>query len=165
MISRFGDDQPMHRTERGELTTDKRGHRKEARSLDANRKRHSKRLWKYRSSLAPTRYRKAFPVLEQMRDLCAAAGAQYVLVNMPEHPDRYPRKNGAAIWAEYLKRVRSWAKANDVPFLDVSEGDLQAFNHDEYYSDFHHMSQRGAEHFSTKLAEQFAKLVKKKQKK
>ena len=87
-----------------------------------------------------------------MRDLCDAAGAVYVLVNMPEHPERFAAQHGPATHRDYHERIRAWAAEHGVPFLDVTEADLAAFAKDKWYSDFHHMSPAGAARFSTLLA-------------
>jgi hypothetical protein len=156
LIERYRDGQPFQQRERGELKTGPRGFREERTPLAKKRKTGSKRLWKYRTQPEENRYRNSLPALEAMRQICADAGATYVLVNMPEHPDRYGSAEGPALFQDYIHRIRRWAEQHDVPFIDVTDGDMRAFRNDHYYSDFHHLSPLGAKRLSTLVAERFA---------
>ena len=164
VIERFRDGEALNQVEPGERTTDGRGHRRERVPLRKNRARNHKHLWKYKSAPVANRYRNSLPALEAMHEMCVEAGVTYVIVNMPEHAERFSAKHGQALWEDYQRTLRAWAKAHDVPFLDVTDGELRMFEDDKYFSDFHHMSQRGAERFSTLLADRFVKAVVKRKK-
>jgi len=159
-LERWSADKPLHAArERGEMGTDSRGYGREKTPLRITRKRHSRRLWLYRKMPNAKQYERGLAVLEAMRAECERHGVQYVLVHLPEHPDRYAREQGGMLWQDYQARVHTWAAAHHVPFIDVTHGDFHRFGADELYSDYHHLSLRGAERLSELVAKDFAKLL------
>ena len=91
-----------------------------------------------------------------MRNLCAQHGAVYVLVNTPEHPERFAAQHGPATHRDYHERIRDPGQPSAACRSSMSRrGDLAAFAKDKWFSDFHHMSPAGAARFSTLLAERF----------
>jgi len=83
-----------------------------------------------------------------------AAGASYVLVNMPEHGDKFLNApNGAALYGDYIEILSLFAADQGVLFLDVTEGDASMYQTDEPFSDFHHMTPEGAAELTRLLAE------------
>jgi hypothetical protein len=84
-----------------------------------------------------------------------AAGAGYLLVNMPEHAFRWSGRDGRERYARYLAALRSLAEAEGFPFVDVTDGDPERFANDADYSDYHHMSPDGAARFTMLLANRF----------
>ncbi len=160
VLSRMKNGSPWHIRESGERPSDVRGFRREKRPLAVNRRHASKRLWKYTGKQPRAkRYAISMPALEAMQALCKRAGATYVLVNMPEHPERFGKRYGRATFDDYHRRVRAWADAHGVPFLDVTDARLDAFADDRWYSDYHHLSPDGAQHFTDLLAGRFAALL------
>lgn len=160
VLTRMKNGTPWHIRERGERASDARGFRREKRPLSVSRRHGSKRLWKYGANKPRAgRYKISLPALEAMHALCKRAGATYVLVNMPEHPERFGKRYGQATFDDYHRRVRAWADAHGVPLLDVTDARLSAFADDRWYSDYHHLSPNGAQHFSDLLAARFAALL------
>jgi hypothetical protein len=161
ILGRLSDGTLMNTLEEDEQKTDGRGWRAERVKLARKRKAKSGRLWKYHHQVNPKRYDRVLPMLTEMHELCERAGAQYVLVNMPEHPARFDTATGHAIFDDYEQRIRAWAANNDVPFLDVTNSSLDVFTEDELYSDYHHMSPKGARKFTDMLAAEFARYLRK----
>jgi hypothetical protein len=96
--------------------------------------------------------------LEAIRHSARAArraGADYVLVNVPEHAFRWSGANGHARYVTYLDTLRQLAAAEGFPFVDVTDGDDARFSAYREYSDYHHMSPEGAARFTTLLAAHF----------
>ena len=141
------------------LITDERGYRRELTHLKQKIKQRSKRLWQYRRVGYDRDYAHAFEELERIRALCERAGAQYVLVHMPEHPARFANRNGPLLREGYFRRLKDWASNHEVPLLDVTARDPAVFDKDVYFSDYHHYSEVGSRRFSTLLAHAFAELV------
>lgn len=83
------------------------------------------------------------------------AGAEYVLVNMPEHAFRWSGDDGAARYARYLDVLEQLAATEGFEFIDVTRGDPQQFSSALEYSDYHHMSPAGSERFTRLLADEF----------
>jgi hypothetical protein len=138
--------------ERGEMVTNALGYRAERGSLSRNHGR-NKRNWRYDSQPKPDRYRRALLAIEHIHALCEAAGIQYVLVHLPEHPTRFETSVGPRVWADYKSRIRAFAAQQNIPYVDVTHGELDVFGRARYFSDFHHMRPEGAERFSSMLAE------------
>ena len=159
VLSRAKDGEPWHIRERGESVSDERGFRREKRPLAKTRRRGSKRLWKYGGKPEDERYARSLPALEAMHELCKRSGATYVLVNLPEHPERFGKRYGPAFFDDYHRRTRAWARARGVALLDVTDAQLGAFADDRWYSDYHHLSPEGAEHFTEMLAARFGALL------
>ena len=84
------------------------------------------------------------------------SGAEYILVNIPEHATRWRGEAGGAKYAQYLAAVGAFAKAEGVAFLDPTEGDPSAFHNDEEYADTYHMSPAGAKRLTSILADRLA---------
>jgi len=82
-------------------------------------------------------------------------GAQYVLVNVPEHAFRWSGPDGRERYAAYLGALTELARAEGFPFVDVTGGDPALFSSPLDYSDYHHMSPAGARRFTTLLAAEF----------
>jgi hypothetical protein len=94
----------------------------------------------------------AFDALREVHRTCLAAGIDYVLVNVPEHAFRWSRPNGQALYAEYLAKLRDFARRERITFVDVTRGDPSTFGADAEFSDYHHMGPGGAEHLTRLLA-------------
>jgi hypothetical protein len=83
------------------------------------------------------------------------SGAQYILVNVPEHAFRWSGPDGRQRYAAYLGELAKLARAEGFPFVDVTGGDPAVFSSPLDYSDYHHMSPAGARRFTTLLAAEF----------
>jgi len=84
------------------------------------------------------------------------AGADYILLNVPEHAFRWSGDDGRARYASYLGALRQLAEIEHFSFVDVTQGDPAAFASAAEYSDYHHMSPSGADRFTKLLADNFA---------
>src|SRR5262249_54119747 len=80
------------------------------------------------------------------------AGADYILVNVPEYAFRWSGPDGRQRYASYLNTMRDLARSEGVRFVDVTHGDPYLFSSQAEYSDYHHMSPAGARRFTTMLA-------------
>jgi hypothetical protein len=83
------------------------------------------------------------------------SGAQYILVNVPEHAFRWSGPDGRQRYEAYLGALAQLAHAEGFPFVDVTGGDPALFSSPLDYSDYHHMSPAGARRFTTLLAAEF----------
>jgi hypothetical protein len=96
--------------------------------------------------------------VEEIRRSCRAArraGAEYVLVNVPEHAFRWSGPDGRERYQVYLGVLKNLAEADRFPFVDVTDGDPARFALAAEFSDYHHMSPEGAAHFTRLLAGAF----------
>jgi hypothetical protein len=84
------------------------------------------------------------------------AGAQYLLVNVPEHAYRWSGPDGRERYASYLRAMQDLADDEGFTFIDVSDGNPSQFASVSEYSDYHHMSPTGALRFTTMLADRIA---------
>jgi hypothetical protein len=80
------------------------------------------------------------------------SGAQYILVNVPEHAFRWSGADGRERYQAYLNALTQLARSEGFPFVDVTGGDPALFSSALEYSDYHHMSPAGARRFTTLLA-------------
>jgi hypothetical protein len=93
-----------------------------------------------------------FGALSRAARMARQSGAEYILVNIPEHATRWHGEEGGAKYAQYLAVVRAFATAEGVAFLDPTEGDPYAFNDEEEYADTYHMTPAGAKRLTSILA-------------
>jgi len=94
--------------------------------------------------------------LKRNIELCRRHDIQYVLINMPEHSFRWVSQPGGDIlYASYLRQLDELAYEEGIIFIDLTYGDPDNYSHDEWFSDYHHMSPLGAELFSRELAKFF----------
>lgn len=152
-IGRLREGRALHQVEKGEIMANGRGFRAERGTVQAARKRKSKRLWRYRKKPRASRYKYSLRAIDRMHAACESRGIQYVLLHLPEHPERFQTEHGPAIWADYKQRVRSLAAERGIPYIDITGGDLRMFANDKYYADYHHMRPAGASRFSIKVAD------------
>ena len=97
--------------------------------------------------------------IRRIHALCEQRGVRYVLLNIPEHPDRFPERDGDAIYGTYLDTLRSLAAEEGFVFIDPSNGDLGAFDIEGTFSDFHHMTPEGAAALTHEIAMPIAELI------
>src|SRR4051812_11145872 len=84
------------------------------------------------------------------------SGAEYVLLNVPEHAFRWSGADGRARYASYLNVLQQLADAEGFRFIDVTGGDPGQFAAPADYSDYHHMSPEGAQRFTRLVAGAFS---------
>ena len=159
-LTRWSRGKPLHLArERGEMGADQNGYGKHPGKLSTLLKHKSKRLWRYREKPKAKAFERGLKVLDAMRAACERAGVQYVLVQLPEHPNRFGTSQGPALWQAYQSAVKAWAAKHGVPFLDITRGDYNSFGDDAWYADYHHLSPRGAKRLSELVAKDFAALL------
>jgi len=161
LLTRWSKGQPIHiSSKHRELLSDSTGYREEPGKLSALLGQKRNKLWTYSAPIKRSDLERGLRVLDAMRRRCQKAGVQYVLVHLPEHPNRYGHKRGPATWQLYQEMVKAWSKAHAVPFIDVTRGDYRRFAGDvEHYSDYHHLSASGAKVLSELVAQDFAALL------
>ena len=93
-----------------------------------------------------------FSAIRRTRSAAHAAGAEYVLFNVPEHGSRWSGRDGLGRYQQYLKTVRAFAEAEGIPFVDLTEGVPFRFDGPHAYADLSHMASAAAGRFSTMLA-------------
>lgn len=103
-------------------------------------------------SVCPDGCRIGFAALSRAVAAARRSGADYVLVNIPEHAIRWQGDNGLTHYRQYLAALRTFAAAADVMFVDPTDGDPYAFQNDDEYSDTYHMSPAGANRLTSMLA-------------
>lgn len=80
------------------------------------------------------------------------SGAEYALVNVPEHSFRWSGLGGQLRYHSYIAALQQLADDEGFVFLDVTGGATDQFSRDADYSDYHHMSPEGAGRFTQMLA-------------
>ena len=96
--------------------------------------------------------------LHRAATVARAAGAAYVLVNVPEHQLRWGGRDAAERYRSYVRVLRRFAQSQGVVFIDPTEGALDRFPH-ALYSDFAHLTAEGSRRFTRALASQMAPLI------
>lgn len=97
-------------------------------------------------------FARGLEAIRRTHALSASRGVRYVLLNMPEHPDRYPREGGEALYRAYLDTLRELARQEGFDFVDPTDGDLRAFDQEGAFSDYHHMTPEGAARLTRAIA-------------
>jgi hypothetical protein len=100
-------------------------------------------------------FRDAVEAIRRSFKATRRSGAQYILVNVPEHAFRWSGPDGHERYDAYLAALGQLARAEGFPFVDVTGGDPALFSSPLDYSDYHHMSPAGARRFTTLLAAEF----------
>jgi hypothetical protein len=100
-------------------------------------------------------FRDAVEAIRRSFKATRRSGAQYILVNVPEHAFRWSGPDGRERYDAYLAALGQLARAEGFPFVDVTGGDPALFSSPLDYSDYHHMSPAGARRFTTLLAAEF----------
>ena len=104
------------------------------------------------------RYPRGLAALRRVGEWCREQGVVYVLVNMPEHPDRFDTADGERIYADYLADLRRVAQEVGGELVDVTKGDPCAYGSEDFGPDRIHMNTPGGERFTRALAASFANL-------
>lgn len=99
-----------------------------------------------------------FAALRRTIEAVQAAGADYVLLNVPEHPARWRVPGGVDRYRRYIEQLRAFAAAHGVGFIDPTDGDPFRFE-DAPYNDLSHMTAAGARQFTSALADRMAPLL------
>ena len=94
----------------------------------------------------------SFAAIRRSARAASRAGADYVLVNVPEHAFRWSGPDGRDRYAAYLSALRTLADEDGFRFVDVTNGDPALFSSPLDFSDYHHMSPSGARRFTRMLA-------------
>jgi hypothetical protein len=93
-----------------------------------------------------------FSALRRTIAAARAVGSDYVLLNVPEHASRWRGSEGLARYRHYLERLREFAAAERVDFIDPTDGDPFRFERTPY-ADFAHMTEAGSRQFTRAVAE------------
>jgi len=99
-----------------------------------------------------------FAALRRTIAAVRAAGGEYVLVNVPEHPARWSGPAGVERYREYVASLRTFATAEGVGFIDPTDGDPFRFS-ETPYNDLAHMTAEGAQQFTRELAGRIAPFI------
>jgi hypothetical protein len=101
--------------------------------------------------------RQAFAAIRASARQAHAAGARYVLVNVPEHSYRWSAPDGPARYRAFIQTMAQLARDEEFEFIDVTESVPNRFANEADYSDYHHMSPAGAIRFTHMLAQEFVR--------
>lgn len=99
-----------------------------------------------------------FAALRRTIAAARAAGAAYVLLNIPEHATRWRGVDGVERYRHYVESLRAFAAAERVGFVDPTDGDPFRFA-ETPYNDLAHMTGAGAEQFTRELAGRMAPMM------
>jgi hypothetical protein len=109
----------------------------------------------YTSSYSSDTFTRGLVVLEQTADLCKRHNVTYILVNIPEHGDKYlNQSDGMERYHAYLNQLENFAESEGILFIDVTNGCPERYRDDALFSDYHHMSPAGAALFTKELAKE-----------
>ena len=96
--------------------------------------------------------------LRRTAKVAQAAGAAYVLVNVPEHQLRWRGPGAGERYRSYVDVLRRFAESHGAVFIDPTEGVLDRFPH-ALYSDFAHLTAEGSRHFTRAMATKMVPLI------
>jgi len=114
----------------------------------------------YKGSISADDFQESLSFLKATYNMCMERGISYILVNIPEHGDKFSKKNnGARRYSVYLNQLKEYAKVNSIIFVDVTNGNPNKYSNDIFFSDYHHMSAVGAEKFTKELASVISKYL------
>ena len=99
-----------------------------------------------------------FEALRRTIAVTRAAGAAYVLLNVPEHEMRWRGPAPAERYLVYVAALREFAAVEGVPFIDPTRGTLGLIE-PELYHDFAHMTAEGSRRFTRAVASEMSPLV------
>jgi hypothetical protein len=99
-----------------------------------------------------------FAALRRTIAAARAAGAEYALLNVPEHASRWRGGDGVRRYRHYLQRLRAFADEEGVDFVDPTRGDPFHFERTPY-ADLAHMTEAGSRQFTRALALQMGPLM------
>lgn len=115
---------------------------------------------KYGEGFASERLQVGLAAVSAMAEACRRQGIVYMLVNIPEHRDRYPSgETGQELYSAYLHALNERCVGMGVTMLDVTRGDVNAYGDGEYASDGFHMNDNGAHRFVLEVAEEWCRTV------
>src|SRR5262245_28176982 len=106
----------------------------------------------YTAQPEQTPRRDALDAIRQTSRAVRRRGAEYALVNVPEHSFRWSGRDGLSRYRDYLAALKRLADEEAFAFIDVTAGATDQFSRDADYSDYHHMSPEGAGRFTQMLA-------------
>jgi hypothetical protein len=101
---------------------------------------------------------KGFAALRRTIAIARAAGAAYVLVNVPEDAMRWRGPTAPERYRAYVAALREFAASEGVAFVDPTAGRLGYVPH-PLFNDFAHMTAEGSRQFTRALAERMRPLV------
>jgi hypothetical protein len=108
----------------------------------------------YQLPISSETYRSGLSILATTHEQVRAAGGMYVLVNMPEHADKFVgHRQGEERYQDYVDALRTFAASEGIVFVDLVSDDLRSFGDDTMFADFNHMTPEAAERLSRILAE------------
>lgn len=111
----------------------------------------------YTGSYAADTFAQGLATLGRAAEFCEAEGIMYVLVNIPEHGDKYLNQpDGRERYQAYLDQLEALAQSKGIVFVDITDGRAELYRDDALFSDYHHMSPAGAELFTRELAQRLA---------
>jgi hypothetical protein len=97
-----------------------------------------------------------FEALSETIALVRESGAEYVLLNMPEHRDRFgPQPQGEERYQRYVNALAAFAAEQGVPFVDLTAGDVNAFDDDVLWANYIYFTAEAAEALTRRLAAAF----------
>jgi hypothetical protein len=99
-----------------------------------------------------------YQALRRAIAVARAAGATYVLMNVPEDAMRWRGPSPAERYQAYVAGLREFAAAEGVAFVDPTAGQLGQIPH-ALFNDFAHMSAEGSRQFTRALASRMQPLV------
>jgi hypothetical protein len=93
-----------------------------------------------------------FAALARTIEAVRGAGAEYVLLNVPEHGSQWRDADGPDRYRDYLRALEAFARQHGILLLDPTEGDPFRFDGEEEFTDPYHMTPAGAERLTAALA-------------
>ena len=96
---------------------------------------------------------KGFLHLKRTINICKNHGIVYILVNVPEHGDKFLNTvEGKNIYKMYISELKKFAEHESILLIDITNGSPESYRNYDDYSDYHHMSAAGADRFTKELA-------------
>jgi hypothetical protein len=115
--------------------------------------------YRYNNDLAGENCEHNLKALQEIIAYCHQEGIPYVLINIPEHPTRFaPELNGIEKYQTYLEILQKFSQENNIPFIDITNGNPAYYPDNSYFSDYYHLMGSAAKQFTSELAHAYAGL-------
>lgn len=115
--------------------------------------------YRYHNNLSKENSAHNLQAMQEIIAWCKDAGIPYILVNVPEHPARFaPELNGPEKYQQYLNTLQKFSQQNNIPFLDITDGNPAYYPDNSYFSDYYHLFGTAAKQFTIDLAYSFSGL-------
>jgi len=115
--------------------------------------------YRYHNDPGGDNYIHNLQAMQEIVTWCKQTRIPYTLVNVPEHPARFaPELNGMDKYQQYLADLQKFSRDNNIPFIDITNGNPAYYPADSCFSDYYHLFGTAAKQFTVELAQAYSAL-------